>query len=94
MRRKRKESNVISEPKSKTLNDFETVLLFNWYRVNYNEKDAKRFLAEFTSCKIKKSIINSLSYVPLSHCWIARMVKNGNIKQYWAVLNFAELLCF
>ena len=79
MRRKRKESNVISEPKSKTLNDFETVLLFNWYRVNYNEKDAKRFLAEFTSCKIKKSIINNLSYVPLSHCWIARMVKNGNI---------------
>ena len=78
MRRKRKQQNTITEPTQLNMNDFDIMRFYNWYRQNYNEKDARRFLLEYIQCSKKRAAVNSQSYIPLSVCWGARLITNGN----------------
>ena len=78
MRRKRKQQNTITEPMSLIMNDSDIMHTYNWYRQNYNEKDARRFLLEYIQCAKKRAAVNSQSYIPLSVCWGARLIANGN----------------
>lgn len=75
---KRRHKNLIVEPVGKTMDGWEMLKAFNWYRQNFTEKDAKSFLLDYVKNKDKKSIINSQYYVSLSICWIARMLQNNN----------------
>lgn len=79
MRRKRKSTVTSTEPYSKDqFSEFDVLRFYNYYRTNYSEKDAKQFLSDYTTSQKKKEIINSQSYIPLSYCWMARMISNGN----------------
>ena len=78
MRRKRKQQNIINEPTELNMSDSDIMHFYNWYRQNYNEKDARRFLLEYIQCSQKKAAVNSQSYIPLSVCWGARLIANGN----------------
>ena len=77
-RRKRKQQFTPSEPSQLNMSDFDIMRSFNWYRQNYNEKDARRFLLEYIQCAKKRAAVNSQSYIPLSVCWGARLIANGN----------------
>ena len=77
-RRKRKQQITPSEPSQLNMSDFDIMRSYNWYRQNYNEKDARRFLLEYIQCAKKRAAVNSQSYIPLSVCWSARLIANGN----------------
>lgn len=77
--RRRREVETIKEPVEKTLSDFEVGLQFNWYRLNFNEKQAKEFLLEYAQTEKQRKLIRKISYVKLSKCWLARMLSNKNV---------------
>jgi len=77
MRRKRVK-NTINEPIAQSLGEFDLAAQFNFYRINFNEKQAKEFLLQYVSCEKKKKLIRKLNYVKLSCCWMARMLSNEN----------------
>ena len=67
------------EPHSvEQLSEFDIARYYNYYRINYTEKDARNFLCEFVKSTKKQAIINSQSYIPLAYGWLARIITNGN----------------
>ena len=79
MRRKRKKGTTLSEPTSLELSEFDVQRQYNFYRQNFNEKDAKQFLLNYATSETQRRKINSQSYLPFSFCWCARLISNGNI---------------
>ena len=79
MRRKRKKDTAPTEPRSLELSEFDVSRQFNFYRQNFNEKDAKQFMLNYATTESQRQIINSQSYLPFSFCWCARLISNGNI---------------
>lgn len=78
MKRRRKNQQTIIEPSEKIMSDSEVLHSFNWYRTNYNEKDARQFLLDFIQDQERRKAIDSQSYIPFSYCWTARLISNGN----------------
>lgn len=76
--RRRKAKLTIQEPIAQTLSEFELGLQYNFYRINFNEKQAKEFLLQYVSCEQKRKIIRKVNYLKLSCCWMARMLTNEN----------------
>ena len=79
MRRKRKKETTLSEPMSLELSEWDVQRQYNFYRQNFNEKDAKQFMMNYATTEAQRHNINSQSYLPFSQCWCARLISNGNI---------------
>ena len=76
--RKRKNVAVVREPESQIMDEFKLCHFYNWYRINYSEKDAKEFLLQYVTEEKTKTIIRKLSYIKLTYCWLARILTNNN----------------
>jgi hypothetical protein len=79
MRRKRKKEVSLSEPMSLELSQWDVQRQYNFYRQNFNEKDARQFMLNYATTETQRKNINSQSYLPFSQCWCARLISNGNI---------------
>jgi hypothetical protein len=76
--RKRKNVAVVREPESQIMDEWKLCHFYNWYRINYSEKDAKEFLLQYVTEDSTKSIIRKLSFIKLTYCWLARILTNNN----------------
>ena len=79
MRRKRKKETTLTEPMSLELSEFDVQRQYNFYRQNFNEKDARQFMLNYATTETQRHKINSQSYLPFSYCWSARLLSNGNV---------------